>query len=149
MGVVMSNFPEKRLLPLSSLPQTVRDQIRQRFKEVLESCNDIVFAYLYGSFARGEPFRDVDVALYTSGEKDFHYEARLSYRLKQLTGLEVDVRVINHAPVPFLYEIFREGKLLFSCNESLRTNLIDKVSRQYREYAHFRNLFLGVAGVRS
>jgi len=34
-------------------------------------------------------------------------------------------------------------------DEALRTALIERVSRQYREYTHFRDLFLGGAGARS
>jgi hypothetical protein len=69
--------------------------------------------------------------------------------LRRETGFEVDVTVMNHAPVALQFAILRDGLLLFSKDEALRTALIERVSRQYREYTHFRDLFLGVAGVRS
>jgi len=40
------------------------DDVRCRLREALEAREEIVFAYLHGSFAEGLPFRDVDVAIY-------------------------------------------------------------------------------------
>jgi hypothetical protein len=87
--------------------------------------------------------RDLDVALYTTEGKDFLFATDRD------TGFEVDVTVMNHAPVALQFAILRDGLLLFSKDEALRMALIERVSRQYREYTHFRDLFLGVAGARS
>ena len=94
------------------------------------------------------PVRDLDVALYTTEEKDCLFAADIAARLRRETGFEVDVTVMNHTPVALQFAILRDGLLLFSNDEALRTALIERVSRQYREYAHFRDLFLGVAGAR-
>jgi uncharacterized protein len=113
------------------------------------SSADIVFAYIYRSFARGEAVRDLDVALYTTEGKDFLFAIDIAALLRRDTGFEVDVTVMNHAPVALQFAILRDGLLLFSKDEALRMALIERVSRQYREYTHFRDLFLGVAGARS
>jgi predicted nucleotidyltransferase len=114
-------------------------------QETLSSHDGIVFAYVYGSFARGEPCRDLDVALYTAEAQDPFFALGLADVLTQRIGLEVDVTVLQNAPVALQFAVLRDGQLLFSKNEGLRTALIEKVGRRYWEYAHFRNLFLGVA----
>ena len=145
----MPKFTEPRFIKPVSLCPEERQRITESVHSFLVSFEDIVFAYIYGSFARGEPMRDLDVALYTTEEKDFLFAIDIAALLRRDTGFEVDVTVMNHAPVALQFAILRDGLLLFSKDEARRTALIEKVSRQYREYAHFRDLFLGVAGARS
>ena len=103
-------------------------------------------AYLHGSFVTSESFRDIDVGLYTRERSDFSYESDLSFDLSKATGYEVEVRVINEAPVAFQMAVIREGLLLFSMDDDTRTDFIEDVSRRYREYAHFRNIFMEAGG---
>ena len=145
----MEGLREPRFIRPVPLRPEQRQKIVQCLRAILASYEDIVFAYIYGSFARGEPVRDLDVALYTTEGKDCLFAADIAARLRRETGFEVDVTVMNHTPVALQFAILRDGLLLFSNDEALRTALIERVSRQYREYAHFRDLFLGVAGARS
>ena len=144
----MEGLREPRFIRPVPLHAAQRQRIVQCLRDLLASSEDIVFAYIYGSFARGEPVRDLDVALYTTEEKDFLFAADIAALLRRETGFEVDVVVKNYTPVALQFAILRDGLLLFSTDEALRTALIDRISRQYREYAHFRDLFLGVAGAR-
>ena len=148
-GRGMQKFTEPRFIKPVSLCPEDRQRIAQSVRSILVSSEDIVFAYIYGSFARGERVRDLDVALYTTEDKDFLFAIDVAALLRRDTGFEVDVTVMNHAPVALQFAILRDGLLLFSKDEALRTALIERVSRQYREYTHFRDLFLGAAGARS
>lgn len=145
----MQKYTEPRFIKPVSLCSEDRQKIAESVRSILASSEDIVFAYIYGSFARGESVRDLDVALYTTEDKDFLFAIDIAALLRRDTGFEVDVAVMNHAPVALQFAILRDGVLLFSNDEALRTALIERVSRQYREYTHFRDLFLGVAGARS
>src|SRR5260221_11599431 len=64
-------FTEPRFIKQVSLRPDDRQKIAQRVRSLLASSEDIVFAYIYGSFARGEAARDLDVELYTTQDKDF------------------------------------------------------------------------------
>ena len=145
----MQKFTEPRFIKPVSLCSEDRQRIAESVRSILASSEDIVFAYIYGSFARGELVRDLDVALYPTEDKDFLFAIDVAALLRRDTGFEMDVTVMNHAPVAMQFAILRDGVLLFSKDEALRTALIERVSRQYREYTHFRDLFLGVAGARS
>src|SRR5215510_10303348 len=145
----MQKFTEPRFIKPVSLCAEDQQKIAQRVRSILASSEDIVFAYIYGSFARGESVRDLDVALYTTEDKDFLFAIDIAALLRRDTGFEVDVTVMNHAPVALQFAILRDGVLLFSKDEALRTALIERVSRQYREYTHFRDLYLGGGGISS
>ena len=144
----MQKLTEPRFIKPVSLCAEDQQKIAQRVRSILVSSKDIILAYIYGSFARGEAVRDFDVALYTTEDKDFLFAIDVAALLRKDTGFEVDVTVMNHAPVALQFAILRDGLLLFSKDEALRMALIERVSRQYREYTHFRDLFLGVAGAR-
>jgi hypothetical protein len=42
----------------------------------------------------------------------------------------VDVRVLNFAPVPFVYQVIR-GMLIFDRNEDLRVHVVEETVRKY------------------
>lgn len=122
-----------------------REQVIAAVKNVLEQDQRLVFAYIYGSFVRGEAFRDVDVGVYLRDPADnpfgvsFDIKERVSRSLRS-TGINVDadrfdVKIINDAPFTFLKRVFVEGVLLLDRNPDRRTDLIEYVSVKYRECA--------------
>jgi predicted nucleotidyltransferase len=82
-------------------------------KVLKKECN-VVFAYIYGSYARGIAgrFSDLDIAVFLRESGHERYMDLLS-ELPVDIGVEVDVRVLNDAPPLFRYNVIREGKLLF------------------------------------
>jgi len=93
----------------------------------------VVFAYLYGSFVEGGPFRDVDVGVYVEAAEPGQASAKaldLSGRLSDRAGLPVDVRVLNGAPVPFLFHVFR-GQLLVCRDDDRLETLLEDTARRY------------------
>ena len=78
-----------------------REEAAKKLAEALRREERVALAFLFGSFLEGV-FRDVDVAVYLSGEADLldaaAYAEELSSRLTTLVGLPVDVVVLNFAP---------------------------------------------------
>ena len=144
----MKTFTEKRFQPLHEIESEKKDSLIGKIKDYLLQKENIVFACLHGSFIKSEKFRDIDIAIFTSEKKDFYFESDCSAELSVLTGFDAEVRIINGAPVAFQMAVLRDGLLLFSRDEEIRTDFIEDVGKRYREYAHFRNVFLGCDGVR-
>src|SRR5262249_51661876 len=94
-GTGMQKFTEPRFIKPVSLGPEDRQRIAQRVRSLLASAEDIVFAYIYGSFARGEPMRDLDVALYTTEDKDFMFAIHVAALLHRVTDFEVHVIVMS------------------------------------------------------
>lgn len=119
------------------------DQERQRITDLLAAKlmaePTVAFAYVFGSFLEMNPIHDVDVGIYlhpfdTKGETES--VASLARRLTDATGLPVDVRILNQAPMTFLYHVVR-GHLLVSKNEDLLASTLENVSRRYLDIAPF------------
>lgn len=80
----------------------------------LEQIENVDFAYIFGSYARGsETVRsDIDVAVYLLDDALDHI-LETSYLLSKSTLCEVDVVVLNTTKNLYLLDaIFRDGKLV-------------------------------------
>ena len=115
------------------LSQAKRQPFGRRLAELLRNHDEIVFAYLYGSFTENLPFHDIDLGIYTLGikqEESTSYSLALSQGFSKEIQIPVDVRVLNFAPVLFVYHIIR-GHLIFDRNEELRAHMVEQVVQKY------------------
>ena len=122
-----------------------KGHLLQIIKEILRADGRTVFAYAYGSFITGETFHDIDIGIFVknSGENPLvissDIKTQISRRAQkeglELTADEFDVRTLNDAPFTFLKRVFQEGILLLDLDPELRTDMIESVSRKYRECA--------------
>jgi len=101
----------------------INERILQALKTYFEGRDDIAFAFLFGSAARGKVRHegDVDVAVYFKPEKDVEWEAfgktykgenRIALDLERLVEKEIDLIVLNRVRAVVADEIIRKGKLL-------------------------------------
>lgn len=109
-----------------------REAVLQRLSQVLAEREDIAFAYAHGSFLRQEGFHDIDVAVWTGPNAGEWTDVDLSTELSRAVAYPVDVRVINHAPVAFLFHVFR-GAVILVRDERLLADLIERTARTYHD----------------
>jgi len=116
------------------LPAGERSRLISLLRERLRCVDDILFAYIHGSFVEGGPFRDVDVAVWIkSKDNAFYYTVDFSAKLQVEAGVPIDIHVLNEAPLPFKHHVFTRGKLLYSKNERLRLRVVDQTVRMYMD----------------
>ena len=113
--------------------------IVEKIKKNLFSKKEIIFGYIHGSFLDNFPFRDVDVALYIDSKKikkehAFDYTFQLSLELKKQIGFDIDVQILNYAPLGFRHSVLKNGELLFSRDENLRLDMIENISLEYIDF---------------
>jgi predicted nucleotidyltransferase len=116
-----------------------KKKIADNLKAVLLKKDEIIFAYLHGSFLDGFMFNDIDIALYLDPEKippekEADYCEPLSIELSGVIGFIADVHIMNHAPVGFQHSVFKHGQLLFSKDDELRSDLIEETSLEYMDF---------------
>jgi len=89
-------------------------ELVERIREGLCVRPEILEAYLFGSWARGEaqPHSDVDVAIYVSAIPDapFGYDAEVVTELMRVVGSSrVDLVVLNRAGPLLYHRVLRDG----------------------------------------
>ena len=129
-----------------SIGEHEKGEITRLIKKFLMGREEVLFAYLHGSFLSG-PFRDIDIAVYIDGERDVFYELELEGELEERLGFPVDVRVLNNAPISFRFKVLK-GELLFSRDEEKRCEFESRTMGEYHDFKYhldaYRREVLGV-----
>lgn len=113
-----------------------KKMIITRLRAFLEKRDEIIFAYIHGSFAEGLAWRDIDVALYVNKDvvpedEAIDYGLRLSAISEMETGIRpLDIKVINYASIGLRYYATK-GTLLFSKNEDIRCDFLEDTWKRY------------------
>lgn len=131
-----------------SLDEDARRRIRDRLREALLAEDDIVAAYLFGSFRTGR-FRDLDVGVLLEGQPGSVEAVRrglsLSRELTHHLGVPVDVRTLNDAPVSFAFDVLRTGERVVSRDEDRRAAFEARTFSLYHDFLPYRRRHRRVA----
>jgi uncharacterized protein len=114
-----------------------REQIYLRLRKELEGVPGVRFAYLYGSLLDSDRIHDVDVGLFLNGTTTAHNTTllnHLSLTLRAAASVPIDIRILNDAPLSFLYHAL-QGRLLSCRDEAFLTDLMEDVARRYLDLA--------------
>ena len=114
----------------------------ENITRVLEKDYEVLFAYLFGSYAKGiqDEKSDIDIAIYLKDEnileKDPLYPSRLAIKLEKalVEKKKVDVRVLNGSNLRFKSQVLRYGKLLHSKDEKKRIEFETSSLAQYYDF---------------
>jgi len=106
--------------------------------QTLSQRNEILFAYLHGSFLESKTFQDIDVAVYLeeTTKHDINiieYEIALSLLVEKQLRMGADVKALNWAPLSFRYNVSR-GLLLLSRDELKREDFLCATWMEYFDF---------------
>jgi predicted nucleotidyltransferase len=135
--------------------ETERLEVTEKITAHLKGYDDVVFAYLFGSFIDQELgyFRDIDIAVFiidTKGGSTMAREITLANAIQEAIDYQypVDVVVMNDKDLTLIAEII-EGDLLFTKDKDLWADyVVDKVIR-YNDMAYYRDLSIKEAYLES
>jgi hypothetical protein len=117
------------------------ETIEEKTRGILKDHKEVLFAYLYGSFAKGKAGKksDIDIGLLLRDDykADPLYESKISIRFDKKLGREVEVRILNNQPLTFLHQVLKYGKRLFSRNEKARIKFETDVYSRYLDIKPF------------
>jgi predicted nucleotidyltransferase len=116
-----------------------KERLLKLLTDILVSRDDILFAFVHGSFTGDLPFHDIDVAVYLSEVRETAVALDaldLSGRLGSELGVPVDLRPLNFAPIPFRYQAIR-GRLLFEKDPDLTAQFIEQTIQRYLDMKPF------------
>ena len=127
-----------------------KERIIKTLTKVLKREEDILFAILFGSYARGDYFStsDIDVAVYLKkyDSNSFHYVAKLEAKLMSVLKTDnVDLVILNDASPALKYEIVTEGELLFAQDEDEFYLYYSYVLREFFDFRYHQKKFFNHA----
>ena len=130
------------------MDQAMKDALTLNVSGFLSREEAVLFAYLYGSFLEERPFGDVDVATYVdparlrNPDRIFDYGISLAAKMDlAISGVTVDLRLLNVAPVPFRFNVITTGRVVFSRSEKERIDFEVKTRSLYFDFLPHINFY--------
>lgn len=107
---------------------------------------ELVAAYVFGSFARGEESADsdVDLAVLLREEPDGTLNSLrfdLAFELEPKIKRPVDVVVLNRAPTDLVHRVLRDGALVLESDRKARVAFEVRARAQYFDLAPLRRAY--------
>lgn len=124
------------------LSQAEKDIIIQRIREYFSEQPEIIAALLFGSFVEDQ-FHDIDIGLFLdpSFPPPRYYEQRLEREISNLAHFPVDIRILNTAPVRFVYQVLKKQNIITCKNMNAFSSFESKILREYFDYAYYLNRY--------
>lgn len=117
----------------------MQDEAIKAAESVFRKENNVLIAYLFGSYARGVQTTksDVDVAVLLSETplKMLEYFLHLGNELSTALNNEVDLIILNAAPPLLKHQIIKHGKLLYCKDEKTRIKFEAKAQDEYLDFS--------------
>ena len=126
------------MIKYSRLPQNIEENL-PKAGAYLKSRPEVSFAYLFGSLAKGKPLplSDVDIAVYLSESSDV-LEKKLEI-LGELIAIletdEIDLVILNEAPLALRMKILEYKKLIVDNAPFLRHRYESLTMREYFDFS--------------
>jgi uncharacterized protein len=114
----------------------------ERLKSTLEADPTVLFALIFGSFARGEerPDSDLDVAVYFSSSPEGLEVLEWLNRLSNAAEREVDLVVLNRASPLLRHQVMLHRIRLLVRDEAAYVRFRERTIRDYQEYLYISGL---------
>ncbi len=122
-----------------------KDKLIRNIRNILLTREEILFAYLHGSFLEENTFNDIDIGIYLKylPSSIIKYELSLETELmNKIRGYIFDVRILNNAPLSFRYNVIRSGEILLSHDEDKRTEFQEQTVINYLDFLPYRKRYL-------
>ena len=126
------------MIRFKQLPENITELIPQAVN-YLESTPDVVFAYLFGSLAKGKlrPLSDVDIAVYLAAPLSFS-DVKLDILGKLIDILhtdEIDLVVLNTADLPLAMNILKNKVVVVDKDPFVRHIYESLTMRKYFDFS--------------
>ena len=124
------------MIRFKRLPENIRQRIAA-LPDFFEDDPNILFAYLFGGLLRDRlnPLSDVDLAVYVKSPKKVQY-LELFSRISKILGTdEIDLIILNDAPLSLAGRILQNRKVLADKDPFLRHKFESLILRKFLDFS--------------
>ena len=123
------------MIRFKKIPEDIHQKIDLLTDLFMEDSN-IIFAYLFGGLARNKrrPLSDVDLGIYVKNIKGLNYLSLFSKISKILCTDEIDLVVLNSAPISLAGRSLQKRKILIDKDPFLRHKYESRILREFFDF---------------
>jgi uncharacterized protein len=131
------------MIKLKRLPEDILQGI-ERLRASLDREPDVLFAYLFGSLLRDRPgpLADCDIAIYLAEPEQVSYMELFSRVTDALGTDEVDLVILNTAPISIRGRILQRRRILVDRDPFCRHRFESLSMREYHDFMVKEEQFL-------
>lgn len=109
-------------------------------KGLFECREEIAIAFIFGSFVNGRlsAESDIDIAISFNISPDFGLLSQIEDEIYKLTGLQVDIVILNNASPIIRMQILKKGVLLKKVNDRIYSEFFLKTIKEYDDLKQIR-----------
>lgn len=134
---------------MNAIKHNLKTFQKERVIEVISSYlnsehEEVVVAYLFGSFITAEFFSDIDIGIIADKDLDrpLDFEFYLENKIERIAKYRADIRLLNKAPLSFCQNVVRYGRVIVDRDPNLRADFEGKILKQYFDFSPFRRRYL-------
>ncbi len=116
--------------------------ISKELANLLEKDKEVIAVLLFGSYARGEEYRDIDICIVL--DKKYDNLTMSNKRIKYLSLLpnKYDLHIFQQLPVYIRTRVMREGKVMFCKNEDKLYAIAISTIKEFDSFEKIYNIYL-------
>ncbi len=119
-------------------------RIKREIEKILNYAKkdkSVVAVFIFGSFARGEKYRDVDICIVLKNKLSNLEMSRK--RLEYLTiSPALDIHVFQQLPIYIKIRILKEGKCILCKDENFLYDLVFETIRKFEDFRPYYKAYL-------
>ena len=114
----------------------------KKCRDILINYEAIIFAYIFGSYAKGNVREDsdIDIAIYLKDSIGTYAYLDMKMELSEALKREVDLVILNDSTSLLKYEIYKKNILLFTHDESIENRYKVKILFEYDDMKRYLDL---------
>ena len=118
-----------------------KKEVMDKIRKIVSEFDYVSAAYVFGSYIHNDDFNDIDVALLISNELNPYVSFKFAMMVarererQRKPRFEFDVKILNHSPIEFKYEVLKTGEVVFLRD---RTENIEYESKAISNYLDFQ-----------
>jgi len=116
--------------------------IPKRIKDKIKKDKLILAVALYGSYARKEPHRDIDVAIILNKKLSNIEMSRIKINYSSLISSDFDIKIFQQLPIYIRMQIIKEGKISLCKNFDRLYELSFITLKEFDFYKKIYDLYL-------
>lgn len=112
----------------------------EKLGNFLSECSDVVVAFLFGSFARGNAtaFSDLDIAILFYKKTDSYRINDLREKLSELLNIPLDIVVLNNAAPVIKMQVLKKGILMVNKDPKAYNEFFVNTVKEYDDLKRTR-----------
>ncbi len=117
-------------------------EIGPRFIETLKKDKKIIAVLLFGSYARGEEYRDIDLCIVLDKKYDNLSMSKKRLEYASIASGKIDIHIFQQLPLYIRKRILKEGKILLYKNENLLYEIAFSTIKEFDSFEKIYNMYL-------